>query len=226
MSSTPTQLREGVEYRALELPLAPAGDALPVDPVRFDLLVLACSEPQRSHSGEARRAMERLAAEHASTEIRVATLTPSGRPIALQSGDTADVQVSASHAAGLVAAVCRTGREGIGVDLVDPSSAGPGLDWWDGPQADKSRTNAERAAVWAAREAAYKAAKTDLPFSPAAIAVRLSDEAAFDWRIDSAGDPIAGRGRFFSIADRLVAVAVQLESAASTAREDEVVVCS
>ena len=137
MSSTPTELREGVEYRALELSLAHAGDVSPVDPVRFDLLVLECSESQRSHSGEARRAMERLATEHASAQIRVATLTPSGRPIALQSGDTADVQVSASHAAGLIAAVCRTKRPLIGGSIRQATPLRDGgvffpspIGWW------------------------------------------------------------------------------------------------
>ena len=172
--------------------------------------------------------MERLALRHATSQdpIRVATLTPSGRPIALHDGDTIPLQVSASHAAGLIVATCRTGSAGVGVDLVDPATAGSGLDWWaeTSGHADKSPTM--RSHFWAAREAAYKAAQLDIPFAPAAIHVAMLSDEGFAWRIGTPSGPIAGRGRFFVAGQCLLAVAVEQQRVAVGMRADEVVLCS
>ena len=179
----------------------------------------------RLQSTQARRAMETLAARHhAAPPVRVATLTPSGRPIALQAGDKASVQVSASHAGGLVAVACRDGVAGVGVDLVEPASAGRGLDWWT--SGDGAGDTAEdRPRLWAAREAAYKAAILDAPFVPANVEVIL-DGPAFSWRINHSQSAIAGEGRFFSAAHCLLAVAVEQRAITAPPCSPKAAVCS
>ena len=178
----------------------------------------------RLQSTQARRAMETLASRHHATPpVRVATLPPSGRPIALQAGDKAAVQVSASHAGGLVVVACRDGLAGVGVDLVEPASAGHGLDWWtcgDGA----CDTAEDRPRLWAAREAAYKAAVLDAPFVPANVEVRL-DGPSFFWRINHSQSPIAGEGRFFSAAHCLLAVAVEQRAVTVPRCSPEAAVC-
>ena len=96
----------------LDVPFA-LPDRDPRDPIAtiwVDLRLFRAAD-HRLQSTQARRAMETLTARHHATPpVRVATLTPSGRPIALQAGDKASVQVSASHAGGLVAVACRDGQ--------------------------------------------------------------------------------------------------------------------
>ena len=228
MPSPLNHLQTGAVYLDVSLPASPQEASGELQPAEVDLLVLESSGGRHVESGQARRAMERLALRHATSQdpIRVATLTPSGRPIALQGGDTVPLQVSTSHAAGLIVAACRIGSKGVGVDLVDPASAGSGLDWWDGGDSTLQKTKPERAPFWAAREAAYKAAQLDIPFAPAGIRVVMLGDDGFAWRIGTPGGPTAGRGRFFRAGDCLLAVAVEQQTVSSAKCADEVTACS
>ena len=229
MTLAPIELHAGVEYRGVELAIAGANPLSGDGTLCIDLMVISREKNGGSASGDARRAMEQLASHHAEKPIRVATLTPSGRPIALQAGERANLQVSASHAGSLIVAACRAsyGSDlGIGVDLVDPASAGRGLDWWDGDTASVSKTNAERAPLWASREAAYKAAMVDVPFTPAKVAVAMIGDDGFEWRIDTPGGAVGGLGRFFQVADYLLAVAVELQEHLQSDCFDGVAQCS
>ena len=229
MTLAPIGLHAGVEYRGVELAIAGANPLPGGETLCIDLLVINREKTSGSSSGQARRAMEQLASHHAEAPIRVATLTPSGRPIALLSGELAAVRVSATHAGEMIAVACRAdcvGGSGVGVDLVDPESAGRGLDWWDEDAASVSKTNAERAPFWAAREAAYKAAMVDVPFAPAKVAVAMLGDDGFGWRIDTPGGAVGGLGRFFQVADYLLAVAVELHEHLQPDCFDEVAQCS
>jgi len=226
MPSSLNHLQIGAVYLDVSLPASLQEARGALQPAEVDLLVLESSGGRHLESGQARRAMEQLAARHAQDSIRVATLTPSGRPVALRSGDLAGMQVSASHAGGLIVAACRTGSKGVGVDLVDPLSVGPGLDWWEGTDSTSLKTNHERVLSWAAREAAYKAARLDAPFAPAAIHVTMLSDDGFAWKIGTPGGPIAGRGCFFRAGDSLLAVAVEQQAVSTAKRADEVVACS
>ena len=136
------------------------------------------------------------------------------------------MQVSASQTGGLIAAAGRKGSRGVGVDLVDPLSAGPGLDWWETRDSVARDTTSERAPLWAAREAAYKAALLDAPFAPAGISVVLLGDDGFAWRIGTPGGPIAGRGRFFRAGDCLLAVAVEQQTVSAAKSADKAATCS
>ena len=104
MPSPLNYLQIGAVHLDVPLP-APSQEARgELQPAEVDLLVLESSGGRHVESGQARRAMEQLAARHAPDAIRVATLTPSGRPIALRCGDLAGMQVSATHAGGLIVA--------------------------------------------------------------------------------------------------------------------------
>ena len=229
MSSTLIELEAGVAYRGIELASA-VTDPLPShDASRIDLLVINGEKTSGSSSGDARRAMEQLASHYAEAPIRVATLTPSGRPIALLSGELANVRVSATHAGEMIVAACRAdcdGGLGIGVDLVDPASAGRGLDWWDDRRESDPRTNAERALLWGAREAAYKAASVDVPFAPAKIAVTMNSHDRFGWRTEISGGSVGGVGRFFRVAHFLLAVAVEGQWVNTRQVDQETTLCS
>ena len=229
MSSTPIELDVGVAYRGVELPTVGVNGQSGQDNFRIDLLVIDNENTRGSLSGDARRAMEQLVANYAEPPIRVATLAPSGRPIVMQDGGPTAVQVSASHAGGLIVAACRPScrnGQGIGVDLVDPASAGRGLDWWSEDTASVSKTNAERALLWAAREAAYKAAMVDVPFSPAKISVELIDDDRFGWRTGSPSGKVSGVGRFFRVDHFLLAVAVEVKWIYSRGIDQEAAPCS
>lgn len=226
MPSPLNYLQIGAVHLDVSLPASSQEARGALQPAEVDLLVLESSGGRHVESGQARRAMEQLAARHAQDAIRVATLTPSGRPIALRCGDLAGMQVSASHAGGLIVAACRTGSKGVGVDLVDPLSAGPGLDWWDSTDSTSLKTNHERVLSWAAREAAYKAARLDAPFAPSGIHVTMLGDDGFAWQIGTPGGPIAGRGCFFRVGEALLAVAVEQEAVSTAKCADEVAACS
>jgi len=181
---------------------------------------------------EAAAALEQPAANR----LRLASLLPSGRPIGLIDGSRATCGISLSHVADLLA-VAVGPRPTVGVDLVDVATAGRGLEhWFDESQrrlataidADCGAAGYGRAALWAAREAAFKAAAIDAPFAPAAIRIVpglpwngplpvLHDDAAsvatadWSWRV-SATRQLHGTVRLFdcgaSDATVLLAVAV------------------
>ena len=218
------ELRVGEDYLDVALAVDEMRCQNGVNLAQVDFRVLAAGDPA-TQSGQARRAMEQLAIRHSAVRpLRVATLVPSGRPVVMHAGKKVAVQVSASHTGGLIGVACRAGHLGVGVDLVQPDSAGPGLDWW-AAQSDVCDRPGERIRRWAAREAAYKAARLDSPFYPLRVEVRL-DKEGFDWRINTSDEPISGRGGFLAVGSCLLAVAVEWGACPEAVVGQEVAACS
>jgi len=150
-------------------------------------------------------------------DLRIASLPPSGRPVLLAAGRAARIAVSLSHVEGLVAAAVAP-TAGIGVDLVDPAEAGRGLDFWFTPEelALEPDEGLLRARLWAAKEAAYKAAGLDEELRPRTVTIESLGLHAFTWTAGSGFVTAAGEGRFLAAGRHVVAVAVALERAAAT----------
>lgn len=152
------------------------------------------------------RLAEELVAERSGMprrEIRVASLLPSGRPVASGPLGPLMLSVSVSHVAGMVAAAVARGAS-VGIDVVDVTTVRSGIDFWlDG--ADRPGGTSP-GMLWAAKEAAYKAAGIDAPFRPLAVEVEADDE-GFTWRLRDRWRGARGAGRFVVAGRHVVAVA-------------------
>lgn len=168
----------------------------------------------------AERVVAHLLAVPASS-IRVAPLLPSGRPIALHAGADSECGVSISHLrrrfvggspavdAGRVAAAACRGAD-IGIDLVSPLDISPAA-LARFLSADERATAADphgAALVWAAKEAAFKAAGLDEGFRPRRVVIRRLTSRDFQWRARGAFCEIVGAGRFVLDDDHVLAIAV------------------
>lgn len=162
-------------------------------------------------SAEAARLAESLVADRLSLHaggVRVASLVPSGRPVAFASGAPAAVCVSISHVQGLLGVAVSTDAS-IGLDIVDPAEAGRGLDIWFTPDElalapDEGRL---RAVLWAAKEAAYKACRLDTEFRPHAVVIESLATRSFGWTVRDRFGDIRGTGRLLAIGRHVVALA-------------------
>lgn len=198
------------------LPSARISCGLPVAGCHVDLAFDEAAD-RIGISAVAAQLAEDLVAAHIGCErrlVRVAALMPSGRPVATVRGRGAAVSVSVSHVGGLCgAAVC--GTAGVGLDIVDPAEAGPALDDWFTPAelALFPEDGLLRSRLWAAKEAAFKAARLDDGFRPRAVAIEKLDTAGFRWNVRGRHRDACGRGVFSELGTHLVAVAV---AAAST----------
>lgn len=174
---------------------------------RIDL-GFAAPAPGESLSGAARRLAERLVAQRTglpAATIRVAALLPSGRPVASGEDGILPVSVAMAHERGLVGAAVCSGP-GVGIDIVDPAAVRAGLQQWlDVAERDVS-ASVPPGMLWAAKEAAYKAAGIDAPFRPQAVAVEADGE-GFSWRLADRWRGASGAGRFIADGRHLVAVA-------------------
>lgn len=185
-------------------------------------LALASMAPgDGSPAVAARDVAERLAAERIGqprTGVRMATLAPSGRPVLLVAGRPTRASVSLSHVEGLVAAAVAEGV-GVGIDLVDPADAGRGLDFWFTPDelALEPDEGLLRARLWAAKEAAYKAAGLDEELRPRSVMIESLAPRTFTWTAHSRFVSAAGSGRFLAAGRHVVAVAVATRRGASAA---------
>lgn len=142
--------------------------------------------------------------------VHVAALMPSGRPVATVRGRETRIVVSMSHSGGqLGAAVCATG--GVGLDIVDADEAGPSLDVWftsDEIAMLRGDDDRPRERLWAAKEAAFKAAGLDEGFRPLAVAIEHLRPAGFRWSVRGDHRRVSGQGVFTAIGRQIVAVAV------------------
>ncbi len=171
-----------------------------------------CSPAAGPTSAEAARLAESLVAARLEIDpgrVRVASLVPSGRPVAFISGLPAPVCLSISHVPGLVAAAVSTDTW-IGLDLVDPAEAGRGLDVWFTPDElalapDDGRL---RALLWAAKEAAYKACRLDTEFRPRAVVIDSLDGRSFGWIVHDRFGDVSGTGRLLTMGRHVVATAI------------------
>lgn len=191
----------GGEIRVLEL-----------DGGEVALALAATGAGDGSPSAAARDVAERLAAERIGqprSGVRLASLPPSGRPVLLVAGAPAGPAVSLSHVEGLVAAAVAEGV-GVGIDLVDPAEAGRGLDVWFTPDelALEPDDGLLRARLWAAKEAAYKAAGLDEELRPRTVVIESLAPRAFTWSASGRFATATGRGRFLTAGRHVVAVAL------------------
>jgi hypothetical protein len=157
---------------------------------------------------------ERLAAERLGLPrpaVRLATLEPSGRPVILVHGRPARAGISVSHVEGLVAAAFAEDG-GVGIDLVDPAEAGRSLDWWFTPDelALEPDEGLLRARLWAAKEAAYKAAALDEELRPRTVTIESLSPGSFAWSAHGRFTTAAGGGRFLAVGRHVVAVAASI----------------
>jgi phosphopantetheinyl transferase (holo-ACP synthase) len=177
-----------------------------------DVVIAAVDRHDGPESAAARALAEDLAATRLATDrrdLRIAALAPSGRPVLSVAGRVAGFAVSLSHVEGLVAAAV-TSTAGVGIDLVDPAEAGRGLDFWFTPEelALEPDEGLLRARLWAAKEAAYKAAGLDEELRPRTVAIESLGLHAFTWTARSGFVRAAGGGRFLAAGRHVVAVAV------------------
>jgi hypothetical protein len=184
-----------------------------------DLAIAVVVEWHGPESAVARSLAEDLAATRVPAgrrDLRIAVLSPSGRPVLLVAGRAAGLAVSLSHIEGLAAAAVAEGL-GVGVDLVDPADAGRGLDFWFSPEelAIEPDEGLLRARLWAAKEAAYKAAGLDEELRPRTVTIESLAPHAFTWTARSGYTRAAGQGRFLTMDRRIVAVAVATDRRAA-----------
>ena len=193
--------------------VAPAGRTerdLVVGPWRVDVAT-ALPAPGESLSAAARRLAERVAATRMGLPagaVRVASLLPSGRPIASAEGGLLPLSVSMAHERGLVGAAVCDGA-GVGIDIIDTSVVRAGLDHW---LDDGERAAASSGMVWGAKEAAYKAAGLDAAFRPLRVSIEPSGDSEFSWTLRDEWRTATGAGRFLKTGRYLVAVACTHEA--------------
>ena len=184
-----------------------------------DLAIAVVAEWHGPEPAVARSLAEDLAATRVQADrhhLRIAALAPSGRPVLLVGGRAAGLAVSLSHIEGLAAAAVAEGL-GVGIDLVDPADAGRGLDFWFSPEelALEPDEGLLRARLWAAKEAAYKAAGLDEELRPRTVTIESLAPHAFTWTARSGYTRAAGQGRFLTMDRRIVAVAVATDRRAA-----------
>jgi hypothetical protein len=177
-----------------------------------DVAIAAVDHRDGPAAAAARALGEELAATLLAADrrqLRIAALPPSGRPVLSVAGRWVAAAVSLSHVEGLVAAaVAATG--GVGIDLVDPAEAGRSLDFWFTPdelglEPDEGLL---RARLWAAKEAAYKAAGLDEELRPRTVMIESLGLHVFTWTAGSGFASVSGAGRFLTAGRHVVAVAV------------------
>ena len=199
----------------------PFAEELPIDRVRRGLRVgpwlvdVLCNEPLDGLdllSGEMFRLAEDLAFLSQGLDagaVRVASLAPSGRPVATVAGEPAPFFISVSHVRGLVgAAVCDAAW--VGIDIVDPADAGRSLDLWFTPDELALLPDDHgllRAMLWAAKEAAYKAARLDTEFRPRTVTIESLSPQAFEWLVRDGRAEVRGDGCFVTASRHMVAIA-------------------
>lgn len=199
-------------WPARELPLGHTVRGLCVGGWTVDLAIEAPHGVAESLSGHAMRLAEKLVAGAVGTPsaaVRVAALSPSGRPVAAVGGVPWVPTVSISHVSGLVgAAVSVDGA--VGIDLVVPADAGRGLDLF--LSADElallpDECGLLRGLLWAAKEAAFKAARLDIVFRPRDVEIRSLSVNEFQWTVHGLHGAVHGAGRFAAASGILVAIA-------------------
>jgi hypothetical protein len=141
--------------------------------------------------------------------VRVAGLMPSGRPVAAVADGRCPPSVSIAHVPGLIGAAVATDRT-IGLDIVDLGDAGPALDCFFAtselslPSDDPAL---QRARLWSAKEAAYKAACVDEPFQPRRTLVTNGSGDRFSWSLATPGGSVDGQGLWLRVGERIIALA-------------------
>lgn len=193
------------------------------------VLLEPCHHSQQTPSIDVRRLGERVADAcllqsvplHRVGSVRVATLMPSGRPVATIDDRAAPICVSLSHTRLMRAAVA-CAEAFVGIDLVEmrPATAAPcrGKPYRRSQSLDAWFTQSElgllaactiltREMLWAAKEAAYKAARLDTEFRPRQLTIEHASGNRFRWSIFDRWATVSGEGVFLIAADHIVAIA-------------------
>lgn len=173
---------------------------------------IAVAVAATSSRGVSRDLAERVAAEESGLPlgtVRVATLVPSGRPVASSGARVLPVAVTLSHLPGIAAAAASIATDGVGIDVVEVGAGSSALAFWFGlrERVWAAGTSPER--VWGAKEAAFKAAGIDDGFQPAAVEVTDGGEGRFRWRVANRWRSAEGAGMFVPAGRWLVAVATR-----------------
>jgi hypothetical protein len=175
----------------------------------------ARSGPSIDAPANARRLAEDLVASVAALPVdvvRVATLLPSGRPVALVGAEAIPVAVSLSHLAGFAAVAASDQVPGVGVDAVDTAMTASTLEWWFDRCERRWSAGTSPQHVWGAKEAAFKAAGIDGHFRPQRVNVRAEGVDGFRWDLVGRWRSACGAGRFVKVGRWLVAVAIRAGS--------------
>jgi len=200
------------------LPVGRVCSGLCVGPASVDVVFALPAGADESPSAATLRLAEELGAaalRRPRELVRVASLQPSGRPVATIDGGGRGLRVSVSHVAGLLGAVVSRGAS-PGIDIVEPAAAGRGLDAFLTPDELAllpDDVGLVRGLLWAAKEAAFKAAQLDVEFQPLAIRIDSLAPGGFTWTLDAPFDRVEGGGIFAAVAGHIVALAAA-ESAA------------
>lgn len=171
-------------------------------------------------SGAALRLAEDLVAATLTADagqVRVAGLAPSRRPVARVAGAVDPPSVSVSHVRGLLGAAVSTGGI-VGLDIVDPADAGRALDAFFSPDElalVPDDLGLLRALLWAAKEAAYKAARLDAEFRPRQVAITSLSGTEFTWVVRDRHAVVEGVGRFATVGRHVVAIAATAPATAA-----------
>lgn len=161
-------------------------------------------------SAAARGLAERVGSRLISAPVRVACLMPSGRPVVLPITDAGPCTVSVAHTRSLLAAAACRDVGGVGIDIVAAAESSAALDWcFDAAEAAYANDDSSRARLWAAKEAAYKAARIDNGFQPKRVRISPAGAARFRWSIAAEFEMVVGVGGWSEAGGHVVAVAVQ-----------------
>lgn len=147
-------------------------------------------------------------------EIRVATLLPSGRPVASSGSRVLPVAVSISHLPGIAVAAASVIADGVGIDVVEGGRDASALGFWFGARERDWAAATAPQRVWGAKEAAFKAAGIDDGFHPGEVEVTDDGDDRFRWRLADRWRSAEGAGRFVPVGRWLVAVATRLATKA------------
>lgn len=140
--------------------------------------------------------------------VRIERSEPSGRPLLTMDGKPASIYVSVSHL-NQWCAVTLDATRSVGVDLA-PLDAAHRLAAWLQPEdrwAGAGPSRVMPAYCWAAREAAFKAVRLDIPFCPDDFALHALTDATFSWCYRVRHDSLTGLGRFSLHAGMVCALA-------------------
>lgn len=209
---------------SMPLPVCPPAEAVDGASVLAEVAPNALA--RHAVSAAARGLAERVGSRLIGGPVRVGCLMPSGRPVALPIADTETCMVSVAHTRSLLAAAACRGVGGVGIDIVAAAEPSPALDWcFDAEEAVIAGDDAARARLWAAKEAAYKAARIDAGFQPRRVRIVPTSATRFRWSIAADFGMVDGVGGWSEAGGHVVAVAVQPAPGRSLATDALAVIC-
>lgn len=194
------------------LPVGQTWRHLSVGPWSVSCIFQQCADAYLSSSGVALRLAENLVANVlgiATDRVRVATLLPAGRPIVTVVDTACCPMVSVSHALGLYGAILSHEAQ-VGIDIVHPDEVAPSLETFFTPR-ERAMLWENNAffcgCLWAAKEAAYKAARLDIGFQPLRVHINNLTVGGFQWSLFGPRGRVEGAGTLAMVNQCIVAFA-------------------